>query len=64
MIGQLGQALAGWARSGGAGAADGPGGWLAGLTGQAGLDVELDAHLGYLRGDAAGNGSGTPGTGR
>jgi putative transposase len=61
VIGQLGQALAGRARSGEPVRLTGPGGLLTGLMGQvlqAGLAAELDAHLGYGRGDAAGNGSG------
>lgn len=61
VIGQLGQALADRARSGEPVRLTGPGGWLTGLMGQvlqAGLAAELDAHLGYGRGDAGGNGSG------
>jgi putative transposase len=61
LIGELGQVLAARARSGEPVRLTGPGGWLTGLMGQvlqAGLAAELDAHLGYGRGDAAGAGSG------
>jgi putative transposase len=61
VIGQLGRVLAERARAGDPVQLTGPGGWLTGLMGQvlqAGLAAEMDAHLGYGRGDVAGNGTG------